>query len=206
MMKIKHSDGYFTPLAERIKYRLEGDWVLAHLLDLLVEKSGITEAELRNCAVIDNGESLLEDLGSTTDRPTELSHPWPPPGYGNTDALADIYNIEYKKALQQVSSTDAHQHACEVIHKLGWHDGKHIGAREKPFVADGLLPQGYLVFQQLHYNPEEDLHDSRARAEMMDGSWVGPWRSSGQQGLLVADAWKHVTKAIDADVDEAGGG
>jgi hypothetical protein len=50
-----------------------------------------------------------------------LHERWPPPGVGKPDALADIYNVEYERALLELGVTPsaAHQHACEVICRLG---------------------------------------------------------------------------------------
>ncbi len=59
-------------------------------------------------------------------------HPWPPDGFGNADALADIYNVAYARSRASGSSpTDAHQSACEEIHKLGWHSGNHVGRYQR---------------------------------------------------------------------------
>jgi hypothetical protein len=47
---------------------------------------------------------------------------WPPDGFGNPDALADCYNAVYEEwaCEKGFSPTEAHQHACEAIHREGY--------------------------------------------------------------------------------------
>ncbi len=71
------------------------------------------------------------------------------------------------------------------------------------FYYMGCLPDGY----EMHVVYETQTeHPDRIRATRMDEAWVGPWRKHGQAGLVTGDAWKHVTQAKNAEIDEAGQG
>lgn len=79
------------------------------------------------------------------------------------------------------------------------------------FYCDGPLPAGYEIHMVVS-STEEPVPagmklrtPTKARAQRIDKTWTGPWRKSGQGGLIVGDAWKHVTGAKNVEVDEAGG-
>jgi hypothetical protein len=162
------------------------------------------------CAVVQ--AALAGWLGVSMDTPmgeliTKLrklrGQPWPPEGFNNPDALADIYNSLYKEKMHgPTHSTDAHQFACAQIHKLGWHDGRHVGLYEqvvsKAIKHDGPLPEGYEIYVEVALY--------RSRAQKIDATWAGQWREPDQGGLIVADAWIHATGAASVPItDEAGG-
>lgn len=77
------------------------------------------------------------------------------------------------------------------------------------FYHDGALPEGYeihVLYRADTSRPEKPPVPDKAQAQRIDGKWRGPWREPGQGGLVVGDAWKHVTNAKDARIDEAGKG
>lgn len=68
------------------------------------------------------------------------------------------------------------------------------------FYYSGALPEGYEIYMMV--TPPEE----KVRAQRIDLKWRGPWRIRDQGGLIVGDAWKHVTNAKNAEIDEAGAG
>ena len=77
------------------------------------------------------------------------------------------------------------------------------------FFYVGPMPEGYefyVVHKADSAHPEKAPVPDKMRGQRMDEKWKGPWRQPNQGALVVADTWKHVTKAKDAEVDEAGPG
>lgn len=157
------------------------------------------------------GVSVDTPMGELLTKLRKLrGQPWPPQGFGNPDALADFYNSIYKEKMHgSAHPTDAHQDTCDLIYKQGWHAGLNAGISKqglsKAIKHDGPFPEGYEIWVESE-NPTPFVENTRSRAQKIDATWSGPWRTPGQGGLIVADAWIHATGAVSVPiVDEAGG-
>lgn len=62
-MKIRDTDGDIVSLESRISTSLESDrqWKISALLDILVERVGLTEDDLLACCLIETGETIVQD-------------------------------------------------------------------------------------------------------------------------------------------------
>lgn len=85
--------------------------------------------------------------------------PWPPAGFGNPDALADIYNAAYEQQAEiddggaRRLAKDAHQSACAEIYKLGWYEGRHVTTAKIP----PPWPKRSELLEHLHERTRLDL-------------------------------------------------
>ncbi len=79
------------------------------------------------------------------------------------------------------------------------------------FQHEGPLPEGYEIYMVTEATEEpvplgtRPRTQTKARARKIDKTWHGPWHKSGAGGLVVGDAWIHVTGAEQAPgTDETG--
>jgi hypothetical protein len=111
--------------------------------------------------------------------------------------------IETKRDLPIGFTLEGHLRAID-----GYIDGLEVDLRERTFSYVGPMPEGYEFHIVYGADPDGGKQpvQEKVRGRRIDDKWHGPWRQPGQGALVVADTWKHVTKATNAEIDEAGSG